>query len=258
MFSANRVESSHGRPELLGEFAAVADQIQRALLAIDLPHLPGIEIGARAAPARLVGGDYLDVIVREGRSPLFAIGDVSGKSLPAAMRAVMLKYLVRGLTYAQTDDLTRVLRHTNAAMCEETAEDGFVTFLIATLEHENRQLRIANAGHDPPLIYRAAQGTIEQMRESGLVLGVEPENAYVEQTTALEPEDAVILYTDGFTDARDPGGEQFTLARIKEGLMSQRMLPAQAMADALFERVEAYAAGALYDDASIMVIRITR
>ena len=258
MFSFGRLTGSHGDPSLIAEFATVADQIQRALLAVHIPPLHDLDVGARAAPARLVGGDYIDVIARAGQAPLFAIGDVSGKSLPAAMRAVMLKYLIRGLAATLSDDLTGILRHANEMICAEIEDDAFVTFLIATFERENRLLRVANAGHDPPLIYRSALGTIEQMRESGLVLGIDPSTHYREQTIALEPDDAVILYTDGFTDARDPGGEQFTLARIKEGLMSDRLLPAQAMADALFERVEEYAAGTLYDDASIVVIRVTR
>src|SRR5579875_2859943 len=227
VFSFRRIFSSLGVPDLVSEFAGVAEQIQRALLDVGIPSLPGLDVGIRAAPARLVGGDYLDIITRPGRAPLFAIGDVSGKSLPAAMRAVMLKYLVRGLTVALTDDLALILRQ-------------------------------ANAGHDPPLAYRASQGKIEHLPPSGLVLGVERGTRYRVQTTMLEPEDAIVFYTDGFTDARSPGGEQFTLARIEEGLMEMRALTAQAMAEALFERVEAHAAGTLADDASIMVVRVTQ
>src|SRR5579875_2446389 len=258
VFSFRRIFSSLGVPDLVSEFAGVAEQIQRALLDVGIPSLPGLDVGIRAAPARLVGGDYLDIITRPGRAPLFAIGDVSGKSLPAAMRAVMLKYLVRGLTVALTDDLALILRQANEAMCDELEEDAFVTFLIATFEHENRLLRWANAGHDPPLAYRASQGKIEHLPPSGLVLGVERGTRYRVQTTMLEPEDAIVFYTDGFTDARSPGGEQFTLARIEEGLMEMRALTAQAMAEALFERVEAHAAGTLADDASIMVVRVTQ
>lgn len=252
------IASLDGR-NLVQEFEDVADRIQQSLLTLTLPVVPGIEIGVRAAPARIVGGDYVDVIVRLGRSTLYAIGDASGKSLPAALRAMALKYLVRGLASVVEDDLASIVTHANEVVCADTEAESFVTFVIATLADGNRMLNLANAGHDPPLIYRAATHSIDQVECAGLVLGVELNARYFEQRISVGPGDVVAFYTDGFTDARNPDGEQFTLERVHDGLVDLHEMSAQALADALFERIEAYAAGTpLADDATLLVLKITQ
>src|ERR1700722_80588 len=94
-------------------FDLAAETIQRALLEVKVPVLDGIEIGVHAEPARLVGGDYIDVQVHSGRL-VFGLGDASGKSLAAALHALMLRYLVRGLLLSVgTDQLASVVTHTN-------------------------------------------------------------------------------------------------------------------------------------------------
>jgi phosphoserine phosphatase RsbU/P len=247
--------SADGR-DLLHEFESVADRIQRSLLDIKLPPWPGLEVGYRAAPARIVGGDYVDVIARTDAPPLFAIGDVSGKSLPAALRAMTLKYLIRGLVSVLDADLSTIVGRANDVSNVDIEPDTFVTFCLATLTNGLRTLRIANAGHDPPLILRRGSREVEQMEPGGLAMGVETGMVYREQTAAVGSGDVIALYTDGFTEARSPSGEQFTLAHVKDGLLEFRDLPAQQLADALFETIETYAAGTLNDDATILVARI--
>jgi|HubBroStandDraft_1064217.scaffolds.fasta_scaffold151665_2 sigma-B regulation protein RsbU (phosphoserine phosphatase) len=242
--------------DLLLEFEGVADRIQRSLLDVAIPPLRGIEVGVRAAPARLVGGDYVDVIERPGHHPLFAIGDVSGKSLPAALRAMMLKYLTRGLASVLDDDLTTIVTRANEIVCSDIEPDAFVTFCVATLSDDNRVLRLANAGHDPPLIHRSRSREIEQLDVGALAMGIESNVRYSEQTAALGLNDLVVFYTDGFTEAKNPDGDQFTLAQVKDGLAEYADLPAQQLADALFEQIEAFSAGTLNDDATILIIRV--
>jgi phosphoserine phosphatase RsbU/P len=256
-YSIGRAIASLDGHNLLQEFEGVADRIQRSLLTIDVPHAPGIEIGVRAAPARIVGGDYVDVLARPGTTPIFAIGDVSGKSLPAALRAMALKYLIRGLVSVLGGDVVTVVTRANEVVCADIEPDSFITFCIAQLSADNRLLRLANAGHDPPLVLRAATAQIEQLDSGGLVLGIDTEVRYREQSVPLKPGDVVAFYTDGFTEARSPEGEQFTLAHVKDGLLEFQDLPAQQLADALFERIEAYSAGTLNDDATILTVRIT-
>ena len=254
-YSIGRAIAAIDGPNLLKEFEDVADRIQRSLLSIDVPHFEGIEIGMRAAPARLVGGDYVDVVARPGKTPIFAIGDVSGKSLPAALRAMALKYLIRGLISVLDGDVASIVSHANEVVCADIDPDSFVTFCMAELASDLRSLRLANAGHDPPLILRAATRELEQMDVGALAMGIESTVTYREQRIALNPGDTVAFYTDGFTEARNPEGEQFTLAHVKDGLLEFQDLPAQQLADALFEQIEAYAAGTLNDDATILVIR---
>ncbi len=257
MFSSfgRALGSADGR-DLLHEFESVADRIQRSLLDIKLPLWTGIDVGYRAAPARIVGGDYVDVIARSAAPPLFAIGDVSGKSLPAALRAMTLKYLTRGLASVLDADLTAIVGRANDVIYVDIEPDTFVTFCLATLADDLRTLRVANAGHDPPLIHRPGSREVEQMEPGGLAMGVETGIVYREQSAAVGRGDVIALYTDGFTEARNPAGEQFTLAHVKEGLLEFGDLPAQQLADALFERIETYSAGTLNDDATILIARI--
>lgn len=257
MFSSfGRAPASPDGRDLLQEFGSVADRIQRSLLDIKVPPWTGIEVGYRAAPARIVGGDYVDVIARSGAPPLFAIGDVSGKSLPAALRAMTLKYLTRGLASVLDDDLATMVGRANDVSYVDIEPDTFVTFCLATLSHDLRTLRVANAGHDPPLIHRPGSREVEQMEPGGLAMGVETGIVYREQSVPVGHGDVIAFYTDGFTEARNPEGEQFTLAHVKDGLLEFGDLPAQELADALFERIEAYAAGTLNDDATILIARI--
>ena len=255
-YSIGRTIASLGGNDILAEFEDVADRIQRSLLDITLPKATGLEIGVRAAPARIVGGDYVDVIERPDRSPIFAIGDASGKSLPAALRAIALKYMVRALASVLGDDLPTILTRANEVICADIEPDSFVTFLVATLTDNNRRLIVANGGHDPPLIYRARSARIDEMEIGGMATGIEPTARYREQHASVTHGDVVVFYTDGFTEARSPTGELFTLAHVKSGLNDYHDLAAQALADALFERIEEHVAGRLTDDATILVIRV--
>jgi sigma-B regulation protein RsbU (phosphoserine phosphatase) len=255
-YSIGRAIASLDEHDLLSEFESVADRIQRSLLDVKVPAVAGLEVGYRAAPARIVGGDYLDVIERPGDQPLFAIGDVSGKSLPAALRAMTLKYLTRGLVSVLGGQMTEALARANDVICADIEPDTFVTFCLATMSPDQRTLIVANAGHDPPLIYRPGTVEVEQLEPSGLALGVMEGFTYRQQTAPLGRGDVIAFYTDGFTEARNPQGEQFTLAHVKDGLLEYRDLPAQQLADALFERIEHYAAGTLNDDATIIIVRV--
>jgi sigma-B regulation protein RsbU (phosphoserine phosphatase) len=234
----------------------VAETIQRSLLGVSVPAIDGIEVGIRAAPGRLAGGDYVDAIRLPGTPTVIGIGDVSGKSLPSALMSLGLKFAIRGLLRAHPNDLPSVLRHANDVMGETIGDDEYISALLCSIPAERDRLILANAGHDPPIVYRAATETIEETEPRGLVMGVLRGCRYEAQTIPLQPGDIVVLYTDGFTEARNPSGEQFTLAQLKSGLHEHRAREAQALADALFERIEDYTAGTFRDDASIVVMRL--
>ncbi|HEY2554039.1 MAG TPA: SpoIIE family protein phosphatase, partial [Candidatus Cybelea sp.] len=146
-----------------------AERIQNALLKIQVPEVDGLELGARAEPARLVGGDYIDVF-RSGDHLLFGLGDASGKSLGAAINALMLRYLVRGLTQALGHErLEAIISHTNQVVAEDLNEtDYFITLLLGTISATSGRLRIVNAGHEPALILRAQAHEVEALTMHGL------------------------------------------------------------------------------------------
>ncbi len=256
IFSLGRALAALDGRDVLHDFDRVAQEIQRSLLDVTNVRYAGLDVGVRAAPARIVGGDYIDIVPRGEQPPLFAIGDASGRSLPAALRAITLKFVVRALVAAGHDP-GEILDSANVVMCDAVGADEYVSMLFCAIHDGGAILRVVNAGHDPPLIYRADRDEVEELPPSGLVLGISRTQRYEEQRVPLGARDVIVLYTDGFVEARNPRGEQFTLAQLKACLL-ENVLPndAQRLADVLFDRVEEHAAGTLRDDASIVVIRV--
>jgi phosphoserine phosphatase RsbU/P len=238
------------------DFDLAAERIQTALLNVRLPQIPGLDLGVRAEPARLVGGDYIDVFSLGNQSLLFGLGDASGKSLAAALNALMLRYLVRGLVQALTfERLESILSHTNAVVAEDLREsDHFITLLLGTVDASSGKLRVANAGHEPPLILRAGAADVEIMTKHDIVLGVDPKITYTTEESTLGFGDQVVLYTDGLTEASNERGELFTVERLRENFRAHRDLTAQELADALFDTVKAYAGDNMRDDATLLVV----
>ncbi len=237
-------------------FDPAAERIQRALLDVSVPDASNIEIGVHAEPARLVGGDYIDLFLLGENALIIGLGDASGKSLAAALNALMLRYLVRGLANALgVEQLVSIVTHTNAVVTEDMSDGSFITFVLATLDVVSGTLRVVNAGHEPPLLYRHAANQVRTMDVHDIVLGVNNETSYKEEQASLGPGDIALLYTDGLTEATDANGELFTIERLKKELLRRADLPAQLLAETIFENVKQYASGELRDDATILVIR---
>ncbi len=238
------------------QYDIAAERIQSALLNITVPKVQGLDVGVHAEPARLVGGDYIDVFCR-GDHLLFGLGDASGKSLGAAINALMLRYLLRGLIQVLGHgELAAIARHANDVVLEDLDEtDYFITLLLGTIDAESGRFEVVNAGHEPPLVLRRSANDVEIMGRHGIVLGVEPGARYAIQETTLELGDRVVLYTDGLTEASNERGELFTVERLRERFVQHRYLGAQELADALFEDVKAYSDDNMRDDATILVVR---
>ena len=238
------------------QYDIAAERIQSALLHVTVPKVLGLDVGIHAEPARLVGGDYIDVFSR-GTHLCFGLGDASGKSLGAAINALMLRYLLRGLTQVLGhEELASIVQHTNAVVIEDLHEtDYFITLLVGTLHAETGALRIVNAGHEPALILRRDASDVEVLGRHGIVLGVDPHARYAIQEATLQIGDRAVIYTDGLTEASNERGELFTVQRLRERLIEHRLLSSQELADALFDDVKAYSSGQMRDDATILVVR---
>jgi len=239
-------------------YEIAAERIQEALLTVDVPQIAGLEVGVRAEPARLVGGDYVDLFTCDAQI-MFGLGDASGKSLGAALNAMMLRYLVRGLTAALGHgQIEAIMRHTNAVVAEDFRNtDYFITLLIGILDPVSGRLRIVNAGHEPAMILRRASSQVEMLTKHGIVLGVDQQTRYPLEEASLDVGDRAVFYTDGLTEASDRRGELFTAQRVRENIVAHRDLSAQDLANELFEAVKAYGDGQMRDDATILVIHRT-
>jgi phosphoserine phosphatase RsbU/P len=237
-------------------FNLAAERIQSALLDVAIPPVSGLRIGVHAEPARLVGGDYIDLFVHKEGALVCGLGDASGKSLAAALNALMLRYLVRGLVAALgPTELVSVVTHTNEVVTDDMTDGSFITFLLGTFDEASQKLKVVNAGHEPPLIFRNGIGAVETLNVHDIVLGVHKATHYLQEEIRLDPGDTVVLYTDGLTEASNDKGELFTIECLKDELLKRAHLPAEEIAATIFERVKAYAAAPLRDDATILVLQ---
>lgn len=237
-------------------FELAATRIQHALLDVVVPDVPNYELGIHAEPARLVGGDYIDLYPCGDDALAFGLGDASGKSLAAALNSLALRSLVRGLIKALgTGDLVEIVTHANDVLVEDTDGASFITFLFGVIEFKSGRLRVVNAGHEPPLILRAGASAVVTLDEHDIVLGITKETAYREVECLLEAGDIAVFYTDGLTEATNDQGEMYTIEGLKAELLRSRDLPASALADQMFAAVKAYAISPMRDDSTIFVAK---
>jgi sigma-B regulation protein RsbU (phosphoserine phosphatase) len=231
-----------------------AQQIQRALLPSTMPSLDGCTLAARWIPALGLGGDCYDVLRFAPTRFGVTIADVVGKGLPAALLMSNLQAAVRAFA-TETAVPHHVATAVNRLLCRNIASGKFVTFCYAIADMQTRKLAYANAGHFPPVLMRA-NGDLERLTNTGLVLGIAPEWMYTTGTTELCPGDRLIFFTDGITEANSPDGEEFGDAQLVSTIRAHRREPADRLADVLTAAVGRWTGGAPQDDATLIVMAV--
>jgi serine phosphatase RsbU (regulator of sigma subunit) len=239
-----------------------ARNVQRALLPHRPPDLAGYEFWHDYEPARFVGGDYFDYrpLAADGqpsaqsgsRRWAIALGDVSGKGMPAALLMARISSEVRLILQAEPDP-ARVVTLLNRNLCESGTADRFITFLLLVIDGERHELTIVNGGHMGPLI-RRAQGAIEAVGEANPspVLGIIQGQVYHAETTPLGAGDVVVAYTDGVIDATTRDGEQFGIERLRH-VLSQASGGARQVGEEIRDAVRRHAAGREpFDDITLL------
>ena len=221
--------------ERLEKEMRLAREIQEGLLPREIPTLPGADVAALALPSREVGGDYFDVVRLDDARLLIAIADVTGKGVPAAL---LMSNIQACLHTMVPMDLTieQATSHMNRVISRNTGFDKFITAFNGIYHPEDGRLDYVNAGHEPPMLVRR-DGTIERLETGGLLLGVMKNAPYARGTATLGPGDAVVLFTDGVTEAMDPDDEEYTDARLEAVLRNAHTGTAQDIIDAIQEDV---------------------
>jgi sigma-B regulation protein RsbU (phosphoserine phosphatase) len=175
-----------------------ARQIQQTLQPGKLDDLPGYQIETFYKPFREVGGDYFDVIELAGKRTLFAVADVSGKGMPAALLAANIQALVRSGANFEADPLA-LARQINRHLCRYTPADRFATAVFIVLSRDSGELTYVNAGHNAPMVF--GSGSAIALEATGMPLGLFPQAAYEARTALLSPGGALLVFTDGLTDS---------------------------------------------------------
>jgi serine phosphatase RsbU (regulator of sigma subunit) len=231
-----------------------AAEIQRQFLPSDAPAVPGAQLAGYNAPCRTVGGDYYDFFPYANGRVAMALGDVSGKGLPASLMMMGLEARVEVLA-AEPQDLAMVMNRLNKATCAHCPSNKFITFFLCVFDPASGELSYCCAGHNPPMLVRGS-GAVELAEGGGPPLGILSFASYETYRTVLHPGDLLAIYSDGVTEATNAQEEEFGEERFAAVLREHRRLPADAVVDAVNQALEAWAAGApAADDVTLLVAK---
>jgi sigma-B regulation protein RsbU (phosphoserine phosphatase) len=248
-------EAAAERHRRIDDELALGRTIQRSFVGLVGPDIPGYDLACHYEQAAEVGGDFFDLFrpLRRGRPLSVVVADVTGKGVAAAL----LMAFARPVMHAAIDNASGpvdALERANRVL-RERRSSLFITALCGSLTLSTGRLRLANAGHEPPLIVRRDGSPIEPMEASGSLLGAFTSLDLVEAATELAQGDIAVFYTDGVTDARSLAGDRFEDARLLEAIEAARQGSAGDVVDSIRRAVEAFQAGmAPADDITIVAI----
>ena len=239
-----------------------AQRVQTALLPAGPPkRLKGIEVAAAFAPAREVGGDFHDYLSPEAHTLVVAVGDVSGKGVPAALYSAFAAELVRGRTFRRRylpdrSSPASVLSSVNTILQQRQLEEYYCTLCYTVFDLKRRVLTLANSGLPYPI--RCSAEGCAQIELPGVPLGSFQGSAYDEVTFALHAGDLFVICTDGVFEAMNGQGQEFTAARLIEIVTQFRDQPAARVVEKIFEAVAAWRGDTPpNDDMTAVAVRIT-
>ena len=260
--SAQVVESArlHDEEKTLRRFQdelALASEIQLGLLPKAVPVVPGYDIAGRNTPAEAIGGDYFDFIELGDGTLAICVADVSGKGLAASLLMANLQATIRAHALMQLSP-GKCLEHSNTLLSKSTDLHKFATCFYAVLDAVGNEVRYSNAGHDPPLLFSANNGTA-RLSAGGLVLGFLERVEYEEEVVRLDPGDILVMYSDGVTDAEDDHGRPFGEQRLCDVVREHSAEPAARAVESILAAVRAHGGGhGQPDDMTVVVVRRER
>ena len=236
----------------------VATEIQTSILPRTFPPFPerkDFDIHARMMPAKEVGGDFYDFILIDNDRLGFVIGDVSGKGVPAAMfmavcRTLLKATALKGLSPSECfDEVNKVLYH-------ESVRSMFVTVFYGVLNTRTGELQYCNGGHNPPYVL-SRDGNVSLLEPTkSIALGAIEKANYQSRKIVLQPQDIVVLYTDGVTEAMDANGSEFTNERLEEYLRSVRDSSLTELTEGAVREVKSFSVGVPQsDDITLLALR---
>lgn len=238
-----RGELSEAHAHIDRELARMA-RIQRALLPVPIPNIPGLQLAAAYETYIQVGGDLYDFLPLDeqgGRWCLF-IGDASGHGPSAAVAAAMVQATLHACAPGSAGP-AQLLQTLNRHLCDKPIEDSFVTAFLAFYDPATRQLTHASAGHPLPLLATAPDRPVETLKAvGGLPLGIDPGASFDEASLRLEPGQVLLLYTDGISEARAPDDAMFGPEGIEQSLRGGIDSP-QAVIDRVCDALRAHQRG---------------
>src|SRR6185503_16404959 len=260
--NARLYETIRANEERLEREIRFAQRVQSALLPTELPkRMKGVDVAARFTPARELGGDLYDFLAPEPNSLAVAVGDVSGKGVPAALYSAFAGELIRSRTFRRRYAPDRfspagILASTNMILYERQLEEYYCTLCYALFDFKRRTVTLSNSGLPYPI--RCHDDTCAQIELPGVPLGSFAGSTYDEVSFDLSAGDVFVFCSDGVFEANDALGREFGAERLIDVVSQMRQSPAGELVDAIFSAVQDFRGDTPpNDDMTAVALRIT-
>jgi phosphoserine phosphatase RsbU/P len=249
------IASEVAQRERLNRELEIAREVQQRLFPQKHPVVPGLDYAGHCRPAQGVGGDYYDFInVPDGNFGI-AIGDISGKGIPAALLMASLQASLRGQTISSPRDLAGLMTNLNRLIFDASASNRYATFFYGQYNPSTKLFDYVNGGHNAPIVLRGAE--VIRMEEGGPVVGLFAMANYSQGAIQLMPGDLIVAFTDGISEAMNSADDEFGEERMIPVALEHRELPAQLILDRLFTAADDFAAGApQHDDMTAVIVKV--
>jgi phosphoserine phosphatase RsbU/P len=252
---AAAVEQGIAQRERLNRELEIARDVQQRLFPQKLPAVPGLDYAGQCRPAESVGGDYYDFLLAPDGKFVLAIGDVSGKGVPAALMMASLQASLRGLVISGPAEPAAVIGNMNRLIYDASARNVFATFFFAEFDPASHVLTYVNAGHNAPFLFRKT-GETERLPPGGIALGLTGKSSYRQTSLTLAEGDLLVAFTDGVTEAMNSQMEEFGDERLEQAIREGIEAGAHGLMQAIVAAADAFAGvEPQHDDLTLVVAR---
>jgi sigma-B regulation protein RsbU (phosphoserine phosphatase) len=229
--------------------------MQSNFLPQKVPQIAGWEFSARWLPAREVAGDYYDFIPVGSNGLGLVIADVTDKGAPAALFMVFTNSIIRGSVYPMMAPAESI-SNANRLICDKSTNAMFVSMVYTLINTASGEATWVIAGHNPPLMYRSADDSLQRLPRTGMVLGINPAANFEQRSATLIPGDFLLLYTDGVIDAIDTAEREFGMDRLEKLVYDNRTQTAEEIVQRIEQAVSEHTGNITpFDDITILLVK---
>jgi len=252
---SSAIAAETAQREVLNRELAIAREVQERLFPQECPAIPGVELVGVCRPAREVGGDYYDFFTLPRGVLALAIGDVSGKGVPASLLMASLQASLRGQTLAGAANIDRLMANVNSLVYAASSVNRYATFFYAQYEPDRRLLTYVNAGHNPPILLRRNLD-LARLEAGGPPVGLLPKASYQGASIEVEPGDLLLLFTDGISEAMNTADEEWGEESLLCVLKNSSTAKPASIATALFNAADEFTGSApQHDDMTVVIAK---
>jgi sigma-B regulation protein RsbU (phosphoserine phosphatase) len=242
--------------ERLNSEVQIARDVQERLFPQRLPAIVGLTYAGTCRSALGVGGDYYDFLALPGGMLGLAIGDVSGKGIAAALTMASLQASLRSEATRAPENLAVLMGNVNRLLHEALASNRYATFFYGQYDPASQELRYVNAGHNPPMLFHAGNGSrqISRLEACGTVVGLLDNAAYQQAKLTLSPGDVLVAFTDGISEAMNATSEEWGEERLIDTIKGCLALPPREIISCIMQAADTFVAGATQNDDMTLVV----